>query len=299
VWTDTENGHTAGTLTWKQTINGAIGFLAAPILADSKLLIGAMDGKFYALYPTTGAVLWSYDAGSPLWQTAAYNAGRVYFTGTDMKMRAVNTSSGSLAWTSSVMGGLSAREYWPVVSGGRILVQTARLLASNGVPGIHLHVLSEADGSIDDSYPQALGATNSGAYSPPCILPDGRAVVAMEMAFTSPWSGTSTGWGLLNLSTKALTSTASGTFLLGNGNADENMIVSCSQNLVFAMHWMESNAQSTAFYNLGTGAWTNMTLGQTNKQMSSNNQSGGNPMSVSNGYLYHIVWNELVARRAQ
>ena len=86
----------------------------------------------------------------------------------------------------------------------------------------------------------------------------------------------------------------------GFGNEDENMNLTCSGNLILAMHTEEDNAQYTGAFNLDNHTWIPINAGHTNRQMSTNTQGGGgNPASISNGMIYHITWYELVARTTQ
>jgi len=74
--------------------------------------------------------------------------------------------------------------------------------------------------------------------------------------------------------------------------------VTCAQNMVLAMHIEEENANYTGYFNLDTRRWTRLSSGATNRQMANNTQGGGsNPASIANGWVYHITFYELVARK--
>lgn len=116
-----------GSLAWKKVLSPWLSFTTAPVIAENKVFIGGRDGKMYAipLDSSDGTPIWSYDAGSPILQTAAYNSGKVFFGTFDMHMYALNTSNGSLAWkTSQPLAGLSMKEFWPVVYDGKVIVRT-------------------------------------------------------------------------------------------------------------------------------------------------------------------------------
>jgi len=116
-----------GSLAWKKDLSPWLSFTTAPVIGDNKVFIGGRDGKMYAIPvdSTDGTPVWSYDAGSPILQTAAYDNGKVFFGTFDMHMYALNTSDGSLAWkTDQPLAGLSMKEYWPVVYDGKVIVRT-------------------------------------------------------------------------------------------------------------------------------------------------------------------------------
>jgi hypothetical protein len=114
---------TEGTQVWKRQVSvNRPGFSTAPIIGDNKILIGSRHGKFYAFDINTGVILWTYDTGSPILMTAAYNQGRVFFGAMDMFVYALNTSNGSLAWKSPKIDGISFKLYYPVVYQNKVIV---------------------------------------------------------------------------------------------------------------------------------------------------------------------------------
>jgi len=96
-------------------------FRGAVLLADSKLLLGGADGTFYAVNPTTGAVLWSTALGGmkPILGGAAWSAASgvntVYVAAEDMRVRAFNSGTGALIATSAVLPGSTFSLFWPVI----------------------------------------------------------------------------------------------------------------------------------------------------------------------------------------
>ncbi|MCL5735322.1 MAG: PQQ-binding-like beta-propeller repeat protein, partial [Actinobacteria bacterium] len=112
-----------GSLAWKAQLSQRLGFSTAPVLADGKVLLGGRDGVFYALSPTSGTVQWQYDVGSPILQTAAWDYGRVFFGAMDMRVYALYSSTGSLAWRSGKIHGMAFKDYWSVVTQGLVLVR--------------------------------------------------------------------------------------------------------------------------------------------------------------------------------
>ncbi|PIR43549.1 hypothetical protein COV24_01870, partial [candidate division WWE3 bacterium CG10_big_fil_rev_8_21_14_0_10_32_10] len=85
----------------------------------------------------------------------------------------------------------------------------------------------------------------------------------------------------------------------GMGNGDENLAVTCTKNMVIAMHIQEAHANYTGAFNLNTRTWIPVSPGSINTEMSSNVQGPANPASVSNGIIYHNTRYELVVRKTQ
>ncbi|MCL5411303.1 MAG: PQQ-like beta-propeller repeat protein [Patescibacteria group bacterium] len=370
IYTDTENGHTQGQLAWKQQLSQRLGFSTAPIVADNKVMLGGQDGYFYALDPGDGHTIWRYDADAPIIQTAAYDQGKVFFGTLDMYVYGLNTSPANtndpasiLAWKSAKLDGKGFKDYWPVVTQGKVLArpipkepwvytgfpnlgfpfvqiwsasdpnwtwlntnssaiaaghaaQVADIINSQNKaiasyeanPGSfqkNLYVLDENTGREPFAVPQWIEQTMNGTPAAPCVDRDGKLV--------TPVSFIRSGWGRLELATSSgritdllydgydwyeqpFNSTSGGS-PAGMGNPDENLAVSCTANLILSAHHMETNANYTGAFNLDTRRWIQIPPGYRNSQMFNNTQAGGtNPFSISNGMIYHVAVNELVAR---
>jgi hypothetical protein len=117
-------GVSSGKLVWKKQLSDRLGISSAPLLADGKLLVGGRNGTFYALEPSSGIILWSYDAGAPILQTAAWSRGRVVFGAMDMRVYALTSANGALAWRSEKLNGVALKDYWPVIWNGKVIVRT-------------------------------------------------------------------------------------------------------------------------------------------------------------------------------
>ena len=308
-----------GNLVWKNQISQFLGFSTAPVIADGKVMLGGRNGIFYALNPGNGSLAWSYDAGSPILMTAAWNGGKAYFGTMDMYVHAVNTSNGARAWKSPRIPGMAFKDFWPVVTGGMVYVRpmaygylgfdtdnTSLILNAGAQQNllaqydanpseftVSMFRLSESNGQLASMVIQYNTNTMNGATAPPCVNRDGNLVVPTWL----PNKGYFSGWGLLNPNSRVMVDA----FVDGNaggGNADENMAVTCAQNMVLAMHIEEENANYTGYFNLDTRRWTRLSSGATNRQMANNTQGGGsNPASIANGWVYHITFYELVARK--
>ncbi|HWQ05166.1 MAG TPA: PQQ-binding-like beta-propeller repeat protein [Longilinea sp.] len=308
-----------GNQVWKAQLSQFLGFSTAPVIADGKVMLGGRNGIFYALNPANGNVIWSYNAGSPILMTAAWNSGKAYFGTMDMYVHGVNTANGTQAWKSPRIPGLTFKDYWPVVTGGMVYVRPMNFgyvgFDSTGYSQIlsgsaqnqllaqyasnpanfetSLARLNESNGQLAPMVIHYNFQTMNGATAPPCVNRDGSNLVMPIWLPVREWF---TGWGLLNPSSRIMVDA----FTDGNdggGNNDENMAVTCAQNMVIAMHIEEENANFTGFFNLDSRQWTRIAAGAQNRQMSNNTQGGGaNPASIANGWVYHISFYELIAR---
>lgn len=349
-----------GTQAWK-TQASKKGFSTAPILADGKVMLGGRDGKFYAFDAASGNKIWEYDAGSPILQTAAWNGGKAFFGTMDMYVHAVNTTNGAQVWKSAKTKGIAFKDYWPVVTQGKVIIipitnnynagiepafpfgfygatdtkawnwlklNSAALAAGNATavtdfmtaqeqvmadykvnPANYtptVYVLDEANGQFLSSIPHHDVQHHNGATSPPCIDVTGK-LVTPTLIIGSSWGRVdysfATGPRIVDLlydgtdyAGNPLTF-AGGENVAGFGNIDENLNVSCTANAILSFHTQEMNANFTGIFYLGTHKWQQVAKGWTNGEMFNSSESqGGNPVSVSNGIIYHISFSELIAR---
>jgi hypothetical protein len=312
-----------GSLLWMAQLSQFLGFSTAPVIADGKVMLGGRNGIFYALNPSDGNVLWSYDTGSAILQTAAWNGGKAYFGAMNMHVYAINTSNGSLAWKSPRIQGMAFKDYWPVVSGGLVYVrpvnygylgfassdyakvlnasaQNQLLAAYDANPAaynVSMFRLYESNGQLAPMVIHYNFQTMNGATAPPCVSVNHSNYLVVPVWLTT--REYFSGWGLLDPGSRIIVDLLNDTSdpSRGGGNADENMAVTCTQNLILAMHIEEENANYTGYFNWSTNRWTRISAGATNRQMANNTQGGGdNPASVANGWVYHITFYELVAR---
>lgn len=317
-----------GSLIWKDQLSQFLGFSTAPVIADGKVMLGGRNGVFYALDPANGSVRWSRPVGSPILQTAAWNGGRAYFGAMDMHVYAVNTADGTMAWQSDRIPGMAFKDYWPVVYRGLVYerpmtygylglenskysqildvtLQQSLLSAYAANPSAYspsLFRLNESDGKLAPAVIHYNFQTMNGATAPPCIDRDGKMIVPAWASKRQNPVNTLTGWARLDVSSRILVDALvdNSDISAGSGNPDENMAVTCSNNLILAMHIEEENANYTGYYNLNARHWTRIPAGAVNRQMLNNTQGGGaNPASIASGMVYHISMYELIARTTQ
>lgn len=113
-----------GKQVWRWNNGRRTGYSAAVLLADGKVFIGGRGGDFHAPDQATGKEVWSYSVPAPIYQTAAYNEGQVYFAAEDMHCYCLAAADGKQVWKSRNLGGMSFRDYHPVVYRGRILLES-------------------------------------------------------------------------------------------------------------------------------------------------------------------------------
>jgi len=289
----------SGTQKWKTTPDNAwrYGFFASPVLSldEGKVFIGRNDGTFYAFNVSDGSVAWEQHIGSPILQTAAYNkaddqVGRVFFGAMNMHNYALDASNGAILWDTGKTSKYAYKDYWPVVFDGKVYNRPM------GSPA--LLALDEKTGTNITPVHQGSGQTMNGATTPPCVDydPDGSTYLIVPKSYPNSWKS---GWGkadINNLDTASPLLDIGGTDI-GFGNNDENMNPTCTANYILSMHMQEANANFTGAYHLANRTWTRINSGRTNNQMFSNTQGGGsNPASISNRWIYHISYHEVIAR---
>ncbi|GAB4561730.1 MAG: hypothetical protein Kow0047_09250 [Anaerolineae bacterium] len=122
---------------WVFRARGHTGFSAAPLIAESMVYIGERSGLFYAIDLTSGEERWAFDASAPIFNTAAYDAGRVFFCDESLRVHALDAQSGSQLWVSEQLYGQSCKQYHPVVYQGYVLIRpmmTHRIGIIDGIP---------------------------------------------------------------------------------------------------------------------------------------------------------------------
>jgi outer membrane protein assembly factor BamB len=347
-------GASNGNLVWKKQLSDRLGISTAPLLADDKLFVGGRNGTFYAIEPDSGSILWTYETGAPILQTAAWSRGLVVFGAMDMRVYALYSANGTLAWRSVRLSGVALKDYWPVIWNGKVIVRTMDFgdidpgfpfewfgassdwswlskygptIAAGGLANvpdamqaqnqaiadyyanpsgneISLYILDESSGQQSIVVPQWTVQTMHGATAPPCVDRDGTLVVPVLFVRS--------GWGRLDLQKQRIVDilydqkTRQGDPLqpndtpAGMGNKDENLNVTCAENMILAMHIQEGNANFTGWFDQDERSWHLLGAGYTSGEMSSNTQGGGaNPASIANGMVYHISFHELIARNTR
>jgi len=100
------------------------GFSASPTAADDLVFIGTRSGDLLAVELGSGKLAWRQGLKAPIRQTAAVAGDRVFVTAEDLRVRCFDARSGTVHWTSELLAGQTARDYYPILVrvGGRTLV---------------------------------------------------------------------------------------------------------------------------------------------------------------------------------
>ncbi len=93
--------------TWKFKTDGRV--YSTPLIIDSMLYIGSLDGKFYAINRNTGTEIWNYPTGDEIRTTAVLCDSILCFAGGN-KLYALNLS-GNLKWDFTLYEGTVSNEH--------------------------------------------------------------------------------------------------------------------------------------------------------------------------------------------
>lgn len=265
-----------GRLLWKLDSKLRTGFSTAVLLAEGRVFAANRGGMLFALEQADGAVAWRKDLACPLLQTPAWNAGRVYVAGMDMRLRAFEAKTGREVWRSEPVEGLAFKDYWPVVHAGMVVVRAMgpwKAMAFDEGTGKPVKI--DIPG----------GVTMNGAVAPPCVDGEGRLVTAQGG-----------GWCRVHPRTGAVERISEKQGRGGRGNTDENMIASACKDLIFVMHCQEGNAQFTGCYGLSTKAWTQIRGGPWENLVSNTQGGGASQACIAGGAVYHVSMHGLRCR---
>ena len=249
---------------WEFSNNRRFGFVGAVLLAESRVFAVDSGGYLYALSQGDGSELWHYDAGAPVVCTPSYNNGRVFFGSEDMRVHAVNASTGARVWRSEQIEGQSFIDYWPVIVNGKVIVSVMTGLEPmeslrNPDPPINgLNALDENTGAILPAPPHYLLGSMNGPHSPPAVTADGLLTVGWLIG-TNAWGGS--GWALVDPRTNQMVQILnSAPETVGTGAPDETMIAGVWGDTILVNHhsgflWANPSHQS-ASYDRRTRVWT-------------------------------------------
>lgn len=317
-----------GRLAWRFESGLRTGFSTAVLLAENKVFIANRGGVYYCLSQRDGSVVWERDIGVPVLMSSAYDKGKLFFGAMDMRVYALDSKTGKVAWRSDTLWGAAFKDFWPVVYKGYVIVRPMKVSGSHAGVAIewlngplpeselnkqrgmirslerdprarNLFVLDQNTGKEALVVPGWSHNTMNGATTPPCVDGDGLLIAPAKL---HDWRG---GWGRLDLDRRLVVEVLAEDkvnkrgYKNGTGNGDENMNLSAAGRLVFTIHTEEGNAHFTGVWHLDRREWTHIGWYHNDGYFVSNTQGGGgNPMSISNGMLFHTSWNTLNARTA-
>ncbi len=108
-----------GTLKW--SFDGPQShFVATPLITNKTIYAPNADGTLYAL-DLQGEVLWTFEAGDPLWGTPTTDGERLYVPSLGHVLYAINPKDGSVIWQTRLDGALASQ---PTLVDGVLYVGT-------------------------------------------------------------------------------------------------------------------------------------------------------------------------------
>jgi outer membrane protein assembly factor BamB len=321
----------SGEAAWKFAGDLMYGFSAAPLIAEATVYIGQRGGTFFALRLADGKLKWKFTPGAPILNSAAYDAGRVFFCDEKLYLHCLDAKTGGEAWKSQRLYGQSAKHYCPVVVNGYVIFRpmAAHCLTVNAIPEAEGKKLQEAVRSDEvqagrlpkplvdvqekivqsykeNPYNQDLfildEATGKQAFVAPhtpsaLALPGGAGPPAWDgkQSIFIPWEiGWPTHWARLDLVRQRYVELLAPKTIYGS--PDETVNVAVGGNLLFILHCMEANAQYTGVYDLEKRVCHELAGRRLNGwNLSDCCQSGNNAASIADGRFYHIIFHELCA----
>ncbi len=103
------------------------GIWVSPTFHAGKVFFGDRAGAFRALDAGSGKLLWQFDTGAPILQTASISEDGefVLFTSEDLHLHCLRVSDGKVLWKSRRLAGITARDYFPVLFRGLAFIATS------------------------------------------------------------------------------------------------------------------------------------------------------------------------------
>jgi hypothetical protein len=109
---------------WRWSNGRRTGFSSAVCLAEGKVFVTGRGGDVHAFSQADGKELWAFDVPAPVYQTAAYNDGHIYFAAENMHCYCLAAADGKQVWKSRKLGGMSFRDYCPLVHRKRVILES-------------------------------------------------------------------------------------------------------------------------------------------------------------------------------
>lgn len=109
----------SGEAAWESDLG--FGISASPCVDSGRLYIGTRRGDFFCLDTATGGTVWKIALPDYVWQSAAIADARVYIaTDGEIRLYCLDANDGGIVWNSGHLPGMYCRDYYPVVSAGRV-----------------------------------------------------------------------------------------------------------------------------------------------------------------------------------
>lgn len=126
-----------GSLAWKYN-TGSI--YSAPLVLSDKVCIGSKTNFFYC-FGFNGNLIFKYDAGAPMYYSAAANStgSKIYFGAENMQPYCLDATSTNpngqvcAGWTPDKIPGQNLIHYWPVFVGDKVTFSTMPIAPTNEI----------------------------------------------------------------------------------------------------------------------------------------------------------------------
>lgn len=321
-----------GKLAWTFAGDPMYGFSAAPLIAEGTVYIGQRNGTFYALNLADGARRWEFRPGAPIFNTAAYDAGQVFFCDEKIRMHCLDAKTGGEVWQSEQLYGQSAKGYCPVIVKGLVVFRPLAAfgcfsdqdqdprkmqkemeatppeeLQRDNLPAVFMEFQDKLVESLKKQpHEQDLfildQKTGRQAFTAPHFpgvmsLPGGVGAPAWDgrNSLILPWrfGGFDAYWGRLDLDRQRFVEILPPKIV--RGNPDETVNVAVGGRMLFIMHLEEGNCQYTGIYDLDKKQCHGLPANGRKWEFWENAQGGNNAASIADGYFYHIAYHSVGA----
>jgi len=155
----TSNAPTTNHILWNSTTDNVVE--SSPAVADGRVYVGSDDSNVYCLDASTGAKLWNYTTGSPVYSSSpAIAGGKVYVGSLDHNVYCLDASTGTKLWNYTTGDQVYSS---PAVADGKVYVGSwdGNFYCLNASSGAKLW--SYATGSVESSSAVAEGKVYVGS----------------------------------------------------------------------------------------------------------------------------------------
>jgi len=139
-----EPGPELSSIAWSCDLGSAVD--SSPAVVGGRVLVGTIDGTFWAVDQADGAVIWRTSIGSPIVSSPCVAGERVVFGSVDGSIYGLDVGSGDVVWTARTGGPIVAS---PALVGDRVLCGSTdgRLYAVEAQTGV-VAWTTVADGEV-------------------------------------------------------------------------------------------------------------------------------------------------------
>lgn len=297
-----------GKIAWRFQCGGPV--LQAAGYDRGVLAFAAEDMRLYVLDARTGRLRWKsrkLTGQSFRDNCAVIHQGRVIVRSMHTRTFEQNKSwPGPFNWGGPARG--KREKVWNDIVSGRmpqeyLNIQGKWIEKAGKNPDLREMFVFDLRGGEETVVPQWGCGTMCGPAPPPAVWRDGLVVPVMFDRST---------WGILDLETRRVTQVLKEQGKKrgelspgGSGNADEHLNISVAGDTVFVLHVQEGNAQFTGSFDMNERKWTRISprvyrgasrLGS-GGFFNNNQGGGGNAGAIADGMMYHVKYQEILARQ--